>query len=167
MIQKTAGNALRSFCVYAAVRPYKPRSGVFILLHKLSGYSASGRVCGVITKGAGASRSFRLYLGLRTDGQHAAGALATYLHNASRRILQSCKGQAAPRTLPTDTGAFSRLLAYYTVLSCSFFERLFKALSQRVFAVRRCRLQKRLRLLFRRSKLHVWSVFNVCADING
>lgn len=65
MIQKTAGNALRSFCVYAAVRPYKPHSGVFILLHKLSGYSTSGRVCGVITKGAGASRSFRLCLGLK------------------------------------------------------------------------------------------------------
>jgi hypothetical protein len=152
---------------FAAVRPYKPHSGVFILLHKLSGYSASGRVCGVITKGAGASRSFRLYLGLRTDGQHAAGALATYLHNASRRILQSCKGSAAPLALPTDTGAFSRLLACYTILSFSFFKRLSKALFQRVFAARCCRLQERLRFLSRRSKLHIWSIFNVCTDING
>lgn len=29
MIQKTVGNALRSFYVYAAVMPYKPRGGVF------------------------------------------------------------------------------------------------------------------------------------------
>ena len=49
MIQKTAGNARRSFCVYAAVRPYKPRGGVLRFLYKRSGYDASAAACGVIT----------------------------------------------------------------------------------------------------------------------
>lgn len=57
------------------MRPYKPRSGVFILLHKLSGYSASDRVCGVITKGAGKTRSFRLCLGLKNRWLERPGAL--------------------------------------------------------------------------------------------
>ena len=95
----------------------------------------------------GSSRSLRLYVGLRTDGLHAAGALAAYLRSTSRRILQRCKEWAAPQALPTDTGTFSRLLACYTILSCSFFERLFKALFQFAFAVRRCGLQERLRFL--------------------
>ena len=49
MIQKTVGNALRSFYVYAAVRPYKPRGGVFTFPIYESRYDASVAACGVIT----------------------------------------------------------------------------------------------------------------------
>ena len=135
----------------AAVRLHKPHSGVFYSpAYARNRYMAFDGVCGVAAlqrRERGSSRSLRLYVGLRADGLHAAGALAAYLRSASRRILQRCKEWAAPQALPTDTGAFPRLLACYTILSCSFFERLFKALCQRVFAVRRCGLQERLRFL--------------------
>lgn len=133
----------------AAVRLHKPHSGVFYspAYCERTGIWLSTACAALQRRERGSSRSLRLYVGLRTDGLHAAGALAAYLRSASRRILQRCKEWAAPQALPTDTGAFPRLLACYTILSCSFFERLFKALFQRVFAVRRCGLQERLRFL--------------------